>query len=186
MLRKGEWGCGQLGLGSPCRRKEYKLNSSFIFFFAFFWQNCQNCQKCTKKSEKKTQHVKAVFLYHVGMRMKPPCFEVRKSVAKGDPDAEPPTCASYNGRFEDPQNLQWVLGLSAVVGMLMSYGKRGRGRACACFNAYHQDPLFSHPHPLFKLPVSTLLYYYNDSILVLSLSSTTDEPTAHVCDDSRV
>jgi hypothetical protein len=48
-------------------------------------------------------------------------------VAKADPAAEPPTCASYNGRFEDPQSLKWVLGLSAVVGMLMSYG---RERTC--------------------------------------------------------
>ena len=47
---------------------------------------------------------------------------MRKSIAKADPDAEPPTCASYDGRFEEPQNLSWVLGLSAVVGVLMSYG----------------------------------------------------------------
>lgn len=47
---------------------------------------------------------------------------MKRSLAKGDPDAEPPTCAPYNGRYEDPQSLEWVLGVSAVVGMLMCYG----------------------------------------------------------------
>ena len=38
-------------------------------------------------------------------------------------DAPPaPTCANYDGRYEEPGRLSWVLGLSAGFGALMTYG----------------------------------------------------------------
>ena len=33
-----------------------------------------------------------------------------------------PTCAPYNNHFVNPQDLKWVVGVAAVIGMVMSYG----------------------------------------------------------------
>jgi sodium-dependent phosphate transporter len=33
-----------------------------------------------------------------------------------------PTCAPYNNHFINPQDLKWVVGVAAVIGMVMSYG----------------------------------------------------------------
>jgi hypothetical protein len=41
-------------------------------------------------------------------------------------DVEFDAVSLRHGRFDDPQQLTWVLGLSAALGMLMSYG-RGLG-----------------------------------------------------------
>ena len=39
-------------------------------------------------------------------------------------DKEPknPTCARYNNHFVDPQDLKWVVGVTAVIGMVMAFG----------------------------------------------------------------
>ena len=48
----------------------------------------------------------------------------QKLVDAAGPNLAPPapTCANYDGRYEEPGRLSWVLGLSAGFGALMTYG----------------------------------------------------------------
>ena len=44
------------------------------------------------------------------------------SAPEGIAPPPPPACANYDGRFEEPGRLSWVLGLAAGFGALMTYG----------------------------------------------------------------